>query len=121
MSEEFNKEVNRENAADETVHTETSESVQKQMPSGSQPGKGDIRLRLETGRTHQIRVHMAYLGHPVAGDPVYGLRKPDLGLKGQCLHARLVGFVHPRDGRYLEFESPLPDYFTRLLTKLEQL
>ena len=85
------------------------------------PGYTHIRLRLETGRTHQIRVHMAYLGHPVAGDPVYGLRKPDLGLKGQCLHARLVGFVHPRDGRYLEFESPLPDYFTRLLTKLEQL
>ena len=85
------------------------------------PGYTHIRLRLETGRTHQIRVHMAYLGHPVAGDPVYGPRKPDLGLKGQCLHARLIGFVHPRDGRYLEFESPLPDYFTRLLTKLEQL
>lgn len=80
-----------------------------------------IRLRLETGRTHQIRVHMAYLGHPVAGDPVYGPQKPDLGLKGQCLHARLIGFVHPRDGRYLEFESPLPDYFARLLIKLEQL
>lgn len=85
------------------------------------PGYTHIRLRLETGRTHQIRVHMAYLGHPVAGDPVYGPQKPDLGLKGQCLHARLIGFVHPRDGRYLEFESPLPDYFTRLLTKLEQL
>lgn len=85
------------------------------------PGYTHIRLRLETGRTHQIRVHMAYLGHPVAGDPVYGPRKPDLGLKGQCLHARLIGFVHPRDGRYLEFESPLPDYFTRLLTKLEQM
>lgn len=85
------------------------------------PGYTHIRLRLETGRTHQIRVHMAYLGHPVAGDPVYGLRKPDLGLKGQCLHARLIGFVHPRDGRYLEFESPLPDYFARLLIKLEQL
>lgn len=85
------------------------------------PGYTHIRLRLETGRTHQIRVHMAYLGHPVAGDPVYGPKKPDLGLKGQCLHARLIGFVHPRDGRYLEFESPLPDYFARLLIKLEQL
>ena len=85
------------------------------------PGYTHIRLRLETGRTHQIRVHMAYLGHPVAGDPVYGPQKPDLGLKGQCLHARLIGFVHPRDGRYLEFESPLPDYFARLLIKLEQL
>lgn len=85
------------------------------------PGYTHIRLRLETGRTHQIRVHMAYLGHPVVGDPVYGPQKPDLGLKGQCLHARLIGFVHPRDGRYLEFESPLPDYFARLLIKLEQL
>ncbi len=85
------------------------------------PGYTHIRLRLETGRTHQIRVHMAYLGHPVAGDPVYGPQKLDLGLKGQCLHARLIGFVHPRDGRYLEFESPLPDYFARLLIKLEQL
>lgn len=85
------------------------------------PGYTHIRLRLETGRTHQIRVHMAYLGHPVAGDPVYGPQKPDLGLKGQCLHARLIGFVHPRDGRYLEFESPLPDYFARFLIKLEQL
>ena len=85
------------------------------------PGYTHIRLRLETGRTHQIRVHMAYLGHPVAGDPVYGPQKPDLGLKGQCLHARLIGCVHPRDGRYLEFESPLPDYFARLLIKLEQL
>lgn len=77
-----------------------------------------LRLRLETGRTHQIRVHMAYIGHPVAGDAVYGPKKPMGGLNGQCLHAKLIGFVHPRDGRYLEIESPLPDYFTALLERL---
>ena len=77
-----------------------------------------LKLWLETGRTHQIRVHMAYLGHPVAGDPVYGPKKPAPGLNGQCLHARRIGFVHPRDGRYLELESPLPLYFTEFLRKI---
>ncbi len=85
------------------------------------PGYSHIRLRLETGRTHQIRVHMAWLGHPVAGDPVYGTARPLPGLHGQCLHARLIGFHHPRDGRYLEFESPLPDYFTAFLQKIGQV
>ncbi|MCH3972172.1 MAG: RluA family pseudouridine synthase [Oscillospiraceae bacterium] len=78
-----------------------------------------IRLKLETGRTHQIRVHMAYIGHPVAGDPVYGPKKPAAGLQGQCLHARVIGFVHPRTGEYLEFSSPLPAYFTDFLKKLQ--
>ena len=77
-----------------------------------------VRLRLQTGRTHQIRVHMAYLGHPVAGDPVYGVKKVITELGGQCLHARVIGFVHPRTGEYLEFRSPLPDYFTSFLKKL---
>lgn len=77
-----------------------------------------LRLRLETGRTHQIRVHMAYIGHPVVGDPVYGPKKTVGGLNGQCLHAKLIGFIHPRDGRYLEIESPLPGYFTTLLDRL---
>ena len=79
-----------------------------------------IKLRLETGRTHQIRVHMAYLGYPVAGDEVYGNRKSkdELGLKGQCLHARKIGFVHPRTGKYLQFTSDLPAYFTKALVKL---
>ena len=76
-----------------------------------------LRLRLETGRTHQIRVHMAYIGHPVTGDEVYGRGEPKW-LCGQCLHAKKIGFVHP-DGRYLEFDSPLPDYFLRLLKSLE--
>jgi 23S rRNA pseudouridine1911/1915/1917 synthase len=77
-----------------------------------------VRLRLETGRTHQIRVHMAHIGHPVAGDPVYG--KPLSGLRGQCLHARSIGFVHPATGEYMEFTSELPDYFQNLLSKLEK-
>ena len=79
-----------------------------------------VRLRLETGRTHQIRVHMAYIGHPVAGDPVYGPKKVIASLHGQCLHARVIGFVHPRDGRYLEIRSDLPDYFTHFLARLRQ-
>ena len=78
-----------------------------------------IRCRLETGRTHQIRVHMAYIGHPLAGDDVYGPKKVIKELNGQCLHAKKVGFIHP-DGRYLEFESELPDYFVKFLSKLEK-
>lgn len=79
-----------------------------------------VRLKLETGRTHQIRVHMAYIGHPVAGDPVYGPKKPEPGLDGQCLHARVIGFVHPRTGKYLEITSELPPYFTAFLEKLQK-
>ena len=77
-----------------------------------------VRLKLETGRTHQIRVHMASIGHPVAGDIVYGPKKPVGGLNGQCLHARVIGFKHPRDGRYIEITSELPKYFTDFLIKL---
>ena len=79
-----------------------------------------LRLRLETGRTHQIRVHMAYLGHPVAGDPVYGPKKVLTFLQGQCLHAGKIGFVHPRTGEYLEFTAPLPAYFSDFLEKLRK-
>lgn len=81
-------------------------------------GFTQLRLRLETGRTHQIRVHMAYIGHPVAGDPVYGPKKVITSLGGQCLHAGLIGFVHPRTGQYMEFEAPLPLYFTDFLKTL---
>lgn len=81
-------------------------------------GYTHVRLKLETGRTHQIRVHMAYIGHPVAGDTVYGPKKPVNGLDGQCLHAKVVGFVHPRDGRYIEITSDLPQYFTDFLKRL---
>ncbi len=75
-----------------------------------------IRCRLETGRTHQIRVHMKHLGHPVYGDAVYG--KAEKGVQGQCLHAKKIGFVHPVTGEYLEFDSPLPAYFEEILRKL---
>ena len=75
-------------------------------------------LRLETGRTHQIRVHMAHLGHPVAGDPVYGPKKIITRLEGQCLHAGKIGVIHPRSGAYLEFEAPLPEYFTSFIRGL---
>lgn len=77
-----------------------------------------VRLRLETGRTHQIRVHMAKIGHPVAGDPVYGFRKSRVRHEGQLLHARLLGFHHPQDGRYLEFSCPVPEDFRLILEKL---
>lgn len=82
-------------------------------------GYAYVRLRLETGRTHQIRVHMAYIGHPVLGDDVYG--KPYRGLEGQCLHARKIGFIHPATGEYMEFTSPLPDYFQAVLNKLDRM
>ncbi len=78
-----------------------------------------LRLKLETGRTHQIRVHMAYLGHAVAGDDVYGPKKIITALNGQCLHARKIGFIHPETQEYLEFSSPLPEYFEKFLMKLK--
>lgn len=80
-----------------------------------------VQCKLETGRTHQIRVHMAYIGHPVAGDPVYGPKKPVPNLNGQCLHARVIGFRHPRDDRYIEIVSELPEYFTDFLAKLQMV
>lgn len=79
-----------------------------------------VRLQLETGRTHQIRVQMAYFGHPVAGDPVYGPSKVIAWLNGQCLHARTLGFTHPVTGEWMAFTAPLPDYFTRFLQKLRR-
>ena len=82
-------------------------------------GYAHVRLRLETGRTHQIRVHLSYIGHPVLGDDVYG--KPYKGLEGQCLHARRIGFIHPSTGEYMEFTSELPDYFRSVLAKLEKM
>lgn len=77
-----------------------------------------LRLRLQTGRTHQIRVHMAILGHPVAGDPVYGYRRQRIRHDGQLLHARMVGFQHPEDGRYMEFSAPVPEGFLKILKTL---
>ena len=84
-------------------------------------GYTHIKCRLETGRTHQIRVHMAYLGHPVAGDCVYGVKNEKVPFVGQCLHARKIGFIHPKSEEYLEFTSQLPDYFIEFLTKLNNI
>jgi len=78
-----------------------------------------LRLKLETGRTHQIRVHMKYIGHPVLGDDVYGTEYK--GIDGQCLHAKKIGFIHPRTGEYLEFDSELPEYFGDILNKLKNI
>ncbi len=80
-----------------------------------------MKFRLETGRTHQIRVHMASIGHPLAGDPVYGPKKVITELCGQCLHAGLIGFVHPTTGEYMEFSSEIPQYFTSYLAKLKEI
>lgn len=82
-------------------------------------GYTHLALRLQTGRTHQIRVHMANIGHPVAGDAVYGSGKKNLGLHGQCLHAKTLGFVHPATGNEVLFDSDLPDYFTAFLQRLQ--
>lgn len=81
-------------------------------------GYTHIRCELETGRTHQIRVHMAHIGHPLLGDLVYGHKRPEKGLSGQCLHARALRFIHPRTGKLVTFTCPLPDYFQDVLARL---
>ena len=84
------------------------------------PGVTHLRCRLETGRTHQIRVHLAYIGHPILGDTVYGAKKPVAGLTGQCLHAVGLRFIHPRTGEPVELTCPLPEEFVRMLEKLRR-
>ncbi|WP_071427071.1 RluA family pseudouridine synthase [Merdimmobilis hominis] len=103
--------VTDKNSRDAVTHFEVVERYQ---------GFTHVRLKLETGRTHQIRVHMAYIGHPVAGDPVYGPRKVISSLEGQCLHAKTISFLHPKTGELLSFDSPLPGYFTRFLSTLKR-
>lgn len=78
-----------------------------------------LELKLETGRTHQIRVHMAYIGHPVLGDPLYGPKKV-IGINGQYLHAKTLGFVHPRTNEYMEFTSELPDFFQEMIEEIKK-
>ena len=83
-------------------------------------GVTHLRCRLETGRTHQIRVHLAYIGHPILGDTVYGAKKPVPGLTGQCLHATALEFIHPATGKKISLTCPLPEEFTRMLEKLQR-
>jgi 23S rRNA pseudouridine1911/1915/1917 synthase len=103
--------VTQENSRNAVTHYEVIARYQ---------GFTHIKLRLETGRTHQIRVHMAYIGHPVAGDDVYGPKKVIKALNGQCLHARTIGFIHPITKESLYFTSDLPDYFQEFLGKLKR-
>lgn len=84
------------------------------------PGYTHVECRLETGRTHQIRVHLASIGHPLLGDTVYGAKKPVPGLAGQCLHARRLRFVHPSTGEPVELECPLPEWFQEVLRKIDR-
>ena len=84
-------------------------------------GYTHVRCRLETGRTHQIRVHMAHIGHPILGDTIYGHKKPELGQSSQCLHAGILCFRHPKDGRPVMVMAPLPEYFEEVIQKLEKL
>ena len=84
------------------------------------PGYTHVECRLETGRTHQIRVHLASIGHPLLGDTVYGAKKPVPGLAGQCLHARRLRFVHPSTGELVELECPLPEWFQKILRNIDR-
>ena len=102
--------VTARNAKDAVTHYEVLSEY---------PGFAHLKLWLQTGRTHQIRVHMANAGHPVAGDTVYGPKKAIGKLKGQCLHAGVLGFIHPITGESLCFESPLPAYFADFLKRLD--
>ena len=81
----------------------------------------DLKLILETGRTHQIRAHMTYIGHPVAGDPLYAPKRKKFGLKGQCLHSKSIRFIHPRTGEEMYFETDLPEYYKNVLESLYML
>ncbi len=101
--------INRQNGKRAVTHYKVLERFK---------GYTHIVCELETGRTHQIRVHMSSLGHPLLGDEVYGGIRPGFELEGQCLHARVLGFIHPTTGEYVEFDSELPDYFKELLHRL---
>lgn len=104
--------INHKNGKDATTHYRVLENLGTQY--------AHIECTLETGRTHQIRVHMASISHPLVGDDVYGPSKDKFKLEGQALHARVLGFIHPTTNEYIEFEAPLPDYFVELVEKLRR-
>ena len=101
-------------------HRNGREAVTHWSVLGRYPGYTHVQCRLETGRTHQIRVHLASIGHPLLGDVVYGSKKPWPGLAGQCLHARRLKFVHPSTGEPVELECPLPDWFQKTLRQIDK-
>ena len=103
--------INERNGKRAVTHYKVLENLQGKY--------AHIECQLETGRTHQIRVHMASIQHPLLGDDVYGPSKSNFKLQGQALHARVLGFIHPTTKKYVEFEAPLPDYFQELLRKLQ--
>ncbi len=103
------------------ISKNSKEAVTHYFVINEYKGYTHIRCKLETGRTHQIRVHMAHLGHPVAGDLLYGVKNEKTDFVGQCLHARKIGFIHPRSNEYIEFTSDLPDYFESFLKKLNNI
>lgn len=104
--------INHKNGKDATTHYKVLENLRSQY--------AHVECTLETGRTHQIRVHMASISHPLLGDIVYGPTKDKFKLQGQALHARVLGFIHPTTKQYVEFEAPLPEYFEKLLKKLRE-
>ncbi|WP_458862355.1 RluA family pseudouridine synthase [Acidaminobacterium chupaoyuni] len=102
------------------INPQGKQAVTHYKVLGRYPGYTHLQCILETGRTHQIRVHMASLGHPLAGDPVYGSKNDRSGIQGQCLHARRLIFIHPRSGEKMVLECPLPEDFTAFLEKLKR-
>ena len=106
--------VNYQNGKRAVTHYRVLEHLSSPRISGS---FSYVECRLETGRTHQIRVHMASIGHPLLGDTVYGPARQPFKTDGQVLHAQVFGFLHPRTGEYMEFSAPLPDYFEEILNK----
>lgn len=108
--------VNRKRMAVTDIHSRPAITYWELI--ANYKGYSHIRCKLQTGRTHQIRVHMASLGHPLLGDFTYGSPSPEKGLEGQCLHARALRFIHPRSGKLIELQSPLPEYFLSVLSKL---
>lgn len=111
-SERTKMAINHKNGKDAVTNYRVLENLEN--------GYAHIECRLETGRTHQIRVHMASIHHPLVGDTVYGPQKDSFGLEGQSLHARVLGFIHPTTREYMEFEAPVPEYFKKLLQKLRK-